>query len=145
MKKIEELLQRCFDGDLNDVEMKQLFFEMSTDGSLRKQFRSLQALRKGIQSIPLQPVPASLDKRIKSLYPMSDNRMSPNKSAFRRIVTKKFTLSMPAFAATVLMLLAGSYFAATNIFVPKQKLEYVYVVEMPAYVVQSNYQIIKTN
>jgi len=145
MKQNEELLQRCFDGDLNDDEMKQLFFAMSNDKILRKQFRSFQTLRLGLQSIPLQNVPVKLDERIKSLHSVSRDEILPSKSALRRVITKRFTLSVPAFAATILLLLAGSYFAATNIFVRQPKMEYVYVVEMPAYVVQSNYQIIKTN
>ena len=131
MKQNEELLQRCFDGDLNDDEMKQLFFAMSNDKILRKQFRSFQTLRLGLQSIPLQNVPVKLDERIKSLHSVSRDGILPSKSALRRVFTKRFTLSVPAFAATVLLLLAGSYFAATNIFVQQPKKEYVYVLQIP--------------
>ncbi len=139
MKKDEELLQGFVDNDLNDEEMKNLFLELSTNEVLRKQFRTLQTLRDELHSIPTPNVPATLDVKIKSLSLSSHLRLLPNKSVLRRIVDKKFTLSIPVFAATVLLLLVGSYVAATTIFVQKQKTEYVYVVEMPAYVVQSNY------
>ena len=144
MKKNEELLQRCFDSDLNDDEMESLFSEMSKDKTLRVQFRSLQKLQTELRSIPSPNVPATLDERITSTFVAPRTGMFPSRSAFQRIYRKKFTLSIPAFAATILLLLAGSYVAAKTIFIPKQKLEYIYVVEMPTYVVQSNYQI-KTN
>ena len=139
MKKDEELLQRFVDNDLNDEEMKNLFLELSTNEVLRKQFRTLQTLRDELHSIPTPNVPATLDEKIKQLTSVPKIKMLSNKSALRRVVTKKFTLSMPAFAATILLLLVGSYFAATNIFVSKTETEYVYVVEMQPVIIQSNY------
>ncbi len=139
MKKNEELLNRFIDNDLNDEEMKVLFLELSTNEVLRTQFRTLQTLRDGLLSIPSPDVPLTLDLKIKSLSSSSQLRLLPNRSVLRRVVDKKFTLSIPTFAATVLLLLMGSYIAATTIFVQKQKTEYVYVVEMQPVIIRSNY------
>ena len=139
MKKDEELLQRFVDNDLNDEEMKNLFLELSTNEVLRKQFRTLQTLRDELRSFSSVNVPVTIDEKIKQLTSVPKIKMLSNKSALRRVVTKKFTLSMPAFAATILLLLVGSYFAATNIFVSKTETEYVYVVEMQPVIIHSNY------
>lgn len=139
MKKNEELLQRFIDNDLSDEEMKILFLELSTNDSLRKQFRTMQTFRSELLSIPSPNVPAALDLKIKSLSSTSQLRLLPNRSVLRRIVGKKLTISIPVFTAAVLLLLAGSYIAATNTFVQKQKTEYVYVVEMQPVIINSNY------
>ena len=139
MKKDEELLQRFVDNDLNDEEMKNLFLELSKDDSLRIQFRLMQTLRDELRSFSSVNVPVTLDVKINSLRSPSQLRLLPNTSALRSVVDKKFTVSVPAFAATILLLLVGSYFAATNIFVSKTETEYVYVVEMQPVIIQSNY------
>lgn len=139
MKKDEELLQGFVDNDLNDEEMKNLFLAMSKDDSLRIQFRLMQTLRDELRSFSSVNVPVTLDVKINSLRSPSQLRLLPNTSALRSVVDKKFTVSVPAFAATILLLLVGSYFAATNIFVSKTETEYVYVVEMQPVIIQSNY------
>lgn len=131
MKKHEELLQRCFDGDLNDDEMRNLFSAMSNDEMLREQFRSLQMLRNGLQSLQSQIVPAALDERIKRMSFATQRTMLSGESILRRIMERKFVLSIPAFAATVLLLLAGSYFAATKIQTQQGVTEFVYIMELP--------------
>lgn len=131
MKKNEELLQRCFDGDLNDDEMKYLFSAMSNDEMLREQFRSLQTLRTVIQSLQSQNVPTTLDDRIKRMSLTPHGTMPFSESVLRRIVGKKFILSIPAIAATVLILLAGSYFVTTKMLVPKAETEFVYIMQLP--------------
>ncbi|MDP1677419.1 MAG: hypothetical protein Q8L88_11195 [Bacteroidota bacterium] len=131
MKKNEELLQRCFDGDLNDDEMKNLFSEMSTDETLRMQFRSFQTLRQGLRSTPVHDVPVKLDERIKRLSLTSHVKMLSDKSRLQNFLSKKFSFSMPAFAATVLLLLVGSYFAATIVLAPKAETELVYIMQLP--------------
>jgi hypothetical protein len=139
MKKNEELLQRFLDNDLNDNEMKKLFIELSTNDVLRKQFRTMQTFRIELQSIPSQNVPVALDMKIKSLSSSSELRLLPNKSLLRRVVEREFKFSIPAFAATILLLLVGSYVAATNVFVRKAVTEYIYVIEIEPITIQSSY------
>jgi len=139
MKKNEELLQRFVDNDLNDEEMKNLFLELSTNNALRKQFRTMQTFRSELLSIPSSNVPVTLDLKIKSLSSNSQLKLLPNKSALRHVMGKKFTFSIPAFAATVLLLLVGSYFAATNFFVQKPLTEYVYVIEIEPITIRSSF------
>ncbi len=131
MKTIDELLQRCFDGDLNDDEMKQLFVEMSIDGSLRKQFQSLQTLRNGLRSIPLPGTTGMLDDRIKRLHLNTSVRIQSGRSFFQRIMNKKFSFSIPAFAAAVLLLIVGGYFTVTKIAAPKTETEFIYIMQLP--------------
>jgi hypothetical protein len=131
MKKSEELLQRCFDGDLNDSEMKELFFEMSNNDELRIQFRSLQTLRRGLQSLRSPNVPQSLDKRINRMNAVPPFANLPGTFGLRQIIAKKFTLSIPAFAAAVLLLLAGSYFAVSKVAAAKTETEFVYIMQLP--------------
>ncbi len=139
MKKNEELLHRFIDNDLNDEELKNLFNELSTNEVLRTQFRDLQKLRNELLSIPTPNVPLTLDLKIKSLSSSSQLRLLPNRSVLRRVVDKKFTLSIPAFAATILFLLVGSYVAATNVFVRKAVTEYVYVIEIEPITIRSSF------
>ena len=145
MNKTEELLQRCFDSDLNDAEMKELFRELGKDAELRKSFRSLQSLRNDLRSITSPQISSLLDERIGKISVSSSAAYDAHRSPMRRMVMKKMSVSIPAMAAVLLILLMGSYFAAVNFFVPQQKTEYVYVVEMPAYVVQSSTSIITNN
>ncbi|MEI7907868.1 MAG: hypothetical protein WCI84_10985 [Bacteroidota bacterium] len=146
MTQNEELLQRCFDGDVNDEEMKNLFVVLCKDGGLRNTFRSLQMLRRDLHSIPVPNVSPALDERIKTLNKYSLLRLLPDRPSLKKFTAKKITMSVPAIAAALLLMVIGSYFAATTIEVtPKPETEYVYVVEMPAYVVQSSYQTIKNN
>lgn len=139
MKKNEELLQRYIDNDLNDVELKNLFIELSTNDALRMHYRRMQTLRSELHSIPPPNVPITLDLKIKSLSSSSQLRLLPNRSLLQKVVEKKFTLSIPAFVATILFLLVGSYVAATTIFVQKQKTEYVYVVEIEPITIRSSF------
>lgn len=146
MTQNEELLQRCFDADLNDEEMKNLFLVLGKDGGLRNTFRSLQTLRRELHSIPAPNVPPELDERIKALSRYSMLHLLPDRPSLKNFAAKKITMSVPALAAALLLMVIGSYFAATTgEGVPKPETEYVYVVEMPAYVVQSSYQTIKNN
>ena len=146
MTQNEELLQRCFDGDVNDEEMKNLFVVLCKDGGLRNTFRSLQALRRDLHSIPAPNISPALDERIKALNRSSMLRLLPDRPSLKKFAAKKITMSVPALAAALLLMVIGSYFAATTVEVaPKPETEYVYVVEMPAYVVQSSYQTIKNN
>ncbi|MFA5832542.1 MAG: hypothetical protein WDA22_03590 [Bacteroidota bacterium] len=141
----EELLFRCFDEDLNDDEMKKLFVDLSKDDDLRNSFRNMLRLQHDLQMISKPTVPHALDMQMKTLSSSSRLSNMPDRPLLRRIVSKKISLSIPAFAAAMLLMLLGSYILATNVAVQKPKMEYVYVVEMPAYVVQSNYNPIKNN
>ncbi|MFA6457068.1 MAG: hypothetical protein WCW40_09625 [Bacteroidota bacterium] len=145
MKEYEELLQRCFDNDLDDKELKTLFAEMSKNASLRASFCALQSMRQDLHAIPVPEFPRALDERVRSINRGLILRMFPNAVPVHRFVEKKISFSVPAIAASILLLLFGSYYAATRFFVPQPRMEYVYVVEMPAYVVQSSYQEIKNN
>ena len=131
MTKNDELLQRCLDGELNDEEMKQLFFEMSNDEALRKQFRSFQSLRRGLQTIPIPSVPIKLDEKIKRLSLTPQIKRSLNKSVMEKVLSKKLSFSMPAFVGTALLLLLGSYFAATKIIPSRAETEFVYIMQLP--------------
>lgn len=137
MNKSDELLQRCFDNDLNDEEMQILFAELSGTREMRKQFRFLQELKMELRSNTTIQVPSSLDERIRSLILTRHRSNLPDASPLRRIISRKFTISVPAFVATVLFLFVGAYFAAANVIKQKTETEYVYIVEMPPYVVQS--------
>ena len=146
MTQNEELLQRCFDADLNDDEMKNLFLVLGKDGGLRNTFRSLQTLRRDLLSIPAPNISPALDERIKALNRSSMLRLLPDRPSLKKFAAKKITMSVPALAAALLLMVIGSYFAVSTVEVgPKPETEYVYVVEMPAYVVQSSYQSIKNN
>ncbi|MFA6468139.1 MAG: hypothetical protein WCW35_04515 [Bacteroidota bacterium] len=145
MNEKEELLQRCFDNDLDDGELRMLFVELGKNAVLRRSFRAMQLLREDLHSISSPEVPRTLDERIERIGRRSVLRLLPNAAPFKRFAIKKISVSAPAIAASFLLVLFGSYYAATRIFVPVPKMEYVYVVEMPAYVVQSNYQEIKNN
>ena len=67
MSTNEELVQRCFDMDLSDDEMKKLFFDLSKDGELRKTFRSMQSLQHDLHNISQPIVPSQLDRKVESL------------------------------------------------------------------------------
>ncbi len=145
MKENEELLQRCFDGDLSDREMKKLFGDLSIQEKLREQFRAFQRLRNDLQTVPVHPVPVSLDLRIQSVIPQKQMRLLQHSSVVKRFVEKRFSVSIPAIAATLLVTFAVCYAAAIMMFTTTPAKEYVYVVELPAYVVKSNHPHIINN
>jgi len=145
MNSNEELLHRCFDADLNDNEMKKLFLDLSKNADLRNTFRKFQSLQHDLHMLSQPAVPASLDARMSTLRPALRFRQMQDRPLLRRIVSKKISLSLPALAAAFLLMIMGGYFAVTNVAIPKPKVEYVYVVEMPAYIVQSNYTSLKNN
>lgn len=139
MKMTEELLQRCFDLDLNDEEMKKLFSELSKDKELRKTFRLMQSLQNDLRSI-LQPIVSSqLDKKVDAMIFSSSFHSTSGTQNLLHLRTKRWSVSLPAIAATFLLMLTASYLAATTIFAPEPETEYVYVVEMEPIIIRSNY------
>lgn len=139
MKKNEELLHRCLDGDLNDVEMQHLFLAMSNDAELRSLYRELQSLQSGLQSIPKPVVPESLDKRMQSFSPPVQRTLVADRPSMRRFIGKRISLPLPAMIAMVLFAVIGSYVAAKSSLIAVPEKEFIYVVEMQPVVIQSNY------
>ncbi|MCK9408606.1 MAG: hypothetical protein WCX28_13990 [Bacteriovoracaceae bacterium] len=144
MNSSEELLQRCFDNDLGDNEMKALFTELSTSVQLRYEFRSFQSMRTGLNAADNPSIPLSLDTRMESLFSSTLFRVS-SLVLLNAVVSKRFTVSIAAIAATLVLVLFGSYIAAINTIPSSTTTEYVYVSELPAYVVQSSFHEIKNN
>lgn len=133
----EEMLQRCFDNDLTDDELKTFFASLAKDRRLRDDYKAMHVLRNDLRTAPTIPVPVALDERVNAVIASHRRKFIPDAIPVRRFFSRRLTFSVPAFAAMIVLLLAGSYFAATTVVRPVQQTEYVYVVEMPAYVVQS--------
>ncbi len=132
-------LQRCLDEELNDNEMKELFVQMTKDAGLRKDFRSLLALKKEIQRMP-DPVNHSQSRSASGIF--STNRLLPG-TADRMspfgIFSTHLSIRVPVFAAILVAVGITGYFTATNLFQSQQKTEYVYVIEMPPVIINSSY------
>ena len=139
MSTNEELVQRCFDMDLSDDEMKKLFFDLSKDGELRKTFRSMQSLQHDLHNISQPIVPSQLDRKVESLIFSTPAHSSSYNLKLHHLRTKRWSVSLPAIAASILLMLAASYVTATTIFTPAPETEYVYVVEMEPIIIRSNY------
>jgi negative regulator of sigma E activity len=133
----DEMLQRCFDNDLTDDELKTFFAALAKERKLRDEYKEMHVLRNDLRAAPSIPVPAALDERVNAMIASHRRRFIPDASPVRRFFSRRLTLSIPAFAALIVLMLAGSFYAATTVFRPVQQTAYVYVVEMPAYVVQS--------
>lgn len=137
MIHLEEMLQRCFDNDLTDDELKIFFATLAKDRNLRDDYKEMHVLRNDLRAALSMPVPAALDERVNATIASHRQGFIPDAAPVRRFFSRRLTLSVPAFAALIVLLLAGSFYAATTVLRPEQRTEFVYVVEMPAYVVQS--------
>jgi len=137
MNTHDEILQRCFDDDLNDDEMKSLFTLLSKNKVLREEYKAMHALRNEFRSGESYRVPAHLDDRVNDMIASHRRTFIRNAAPVKRFFARRLSFSVPAFAALIVLMLAGSYVAAATWFKPARLTEYVYVVEMPAYVVQS--------
>ncbi|MBP6673098.1 MAG: hypothetical protein KA247_08110 [Bacteroidetes bacterium] len=135
----DDELQRCLDEDLNDDEMRMLFSHMAKDAGLRKDFRSLLALKKEIQRMP-DPVNHSQSRSASGIF--STNRLLPGTADRLRssgIFSTHLSIRVPVFAAILVAVGITGYFTATNLFQSQQKTEYVYVIEMPPVIIKSSY------
>ncbi|MFZ4621588.1 MAG: hypothetical protein ACOYNS_13590 [Bacteroidota bacterium] len=134
-----DLLQRCLDEDLNDVEMKQLFTRLSSDEQLRKEFRSLTALKNELRRIP-DPIPPINSQTISRMN-SSDHGSIRNggRISFNRLITSKTAVRIPVLAALLLAVGLAGYGAMMLMFPNQSRTEYVYVVEMPPVIIQSSY------
>ncbi len=131
----DELLQRCFDGDLNDAEMELLFSRMGNDAGLRKDFRSLMSLRNDLQTIRDRMEPLRESTRP---IPVSGQILQkPDRPSIRTRFNKKISVSIPVLTMVSILILIGTYSLTRSMTERQQDLQYVYFGEMPAYVVQS--------
>ncbi len=141
MKHDQENVHRCLDNDLSDAEMKELFLTLGRSPARRKEFRALLQLRHELRSEPIS-VPSSLDERIQPVLRPPAATILPFPAS---IVRRRISFSLPAAAAALLLMLAMGYAAATSFAVPEQRNKYVYIVELPAYVVSGSHTQIVNN
>ncbi len=132
-----EMLHRLIDNELPDDGMREVFGELKENRMLREQFRSLLILTHMLHASASEPVPASLDTKVEALFRTHRPQFAIDASPVRNFFARKIRIPMPAFAAAMLLILLGSYIALTNVPSVTQHTEYVYVLEMPPYVVQS--------
>jgi hypothetical protein len=135
----EELLQRCFDNDLTDKEMKMLFTALSSSASLRGEFKDLQTLRSELNVLRHPSVPASLDRKVESITASAFSGWSLNRPAFRRVLSRR--IPVPAYAlltAAVILIIGSMAFYGQQMLRPSVT-HYVYVYEMQPFVVQSHF------
>ncbi len=126
-------LQRCLDEDLNDEEMRILFSQMAQDTELRKDFRGLMALKFEFHRL-------NDERNTVTSKPVKRESMMMG-----RIIGRRLSISVPALAAVILMAVIGTYSLMRQ---SREKVfedRYVYVMEMPAYIVQSSYTQTKNN
>ncbi|MFA6541951.1 MAG: hypothetical protein WCT99_10150 [Bacteroidota bacterium] len=132
MNAHEELLQRCFDNDLTDTEMEILFRELSINKGLRHEFKDLSLLLDDVREAFVIDQPQPNESILRS------NATAPyigGKSPVRRLITKKITVPIPIAIVIFLLTIIGSIYSVKAL-TPIQKPEYVYLMEMPPYVVQ---------
>lgn len=139
MRPYDDDLQRCFDEDLNDEEMRMLFVHMSNNADARKDFRSLLSLKRELQMVqspvlrPSTPSPSSF---------FSQNRVferQQHPAGILGIISSHISIRVPVFAMIIAAIGIAGYFAAVNVMQSRPKTEYVYVVEMPPVIIRSNY------
>lgn len=139
----DELLQRCFDGDLNDAEMEQLFSRMGNDAGLRKDFRSLMSLRNDLQMIRDRMEP--LRESVRPIPVSGHQFQKPDRPSLRSHFNKKISVSIPVLTMVSILILFGTYSITRSMTERKQDMQYVYFGEMPAYVVQSSNDVVNIN
>lgn len=126
-------LQRCLDEDLNDEEMRILFSQMAQDAELRKDFRGLMALKFEFHRL-------HDERNMVTTKPVKRESMMMG-----TIIGRRLSITVPALAAVILMAVLGTYSliqqSRGNVFEER----YVYMMEMPAYVVQSSTMQTKNN
>jgi hypothetical protein len=137
MNANDEMLHRLIDNELPDDDMRDLFGVLQHNRMLREQFRSLLDLTHMLHAGAAEPVPATLDKKVEALFRTHRPQFTVNASPIRKMFARKIRVPLPAFAAAILLILLGSYFTLTALPEVTRQTEYVYVVEMPPYVVQS--------
>lgn len=142
MSNTDELLQRCFDGDLNDEESQMLFTRLSAQRQLREEFRALADLKNNIRGTRSIPFPRALDDRIRPMFARGKRTMAPDALSVRGIFRRRLTIPVPAFAVLILIMIAGILFSLRPETPPQYKTEVIYLSEMPTYVVQST--VVKT-
>ena len=143
MNANDEMLHRLMDNELPDEGMRELFGELQHNRMLREQFRSLLNLTHVLHAGASEPVPASLDTKVEALFRTHRPQFAVDASPIRKMFARKIRIPLPAFAAAVLLILLGSYVALTTLPAVTRQTEYVYVVEMPPYVVQSTvYEVV---
>jgi hypothetical protein len=137
MNANDEMLHRLMDNELPDDGMREVFDALQKNRMLRDQFRSLLDLTRVLHAGATEPVPASLDTKVEALFRTHRPKFAVDASPIRKMFARKVRIPLPAFAAAILLILLGSYFTLTALPDVTRQTEYVYVVEMPPYVVQS--------
>ncbi len=134
-----DLLQRCMDDDLNDEEMKHLFATLSSDEQLRKDFRSLAALKNELRRIPDPLPPIYTNSGVRKYSADNGSIRKGGRISFNRLITSKISVRIPVIAALLLTMGLAGYGAMMLMFPKQPRTEYVYVVEMPPVIIQSSY------
>jgi len=137
MNANDEMLHRLMDNELPDDGMREVFGALQQNRMLREQFRSLLDLTRVLHAGASEPVPASHDTKVEALFRTHRPQFAVDASPIRKMFARKIRVPLPAFAAALLLILLGSYVALTTLPAVTQQTEYVYVSEMPPYVVQS--------
>lgn len=135
----EEQLQRLFDNDLSDKELKSLCTALSTSAALRDEFRLFQQMRNGLHTVDHIPVPESLDRRVESLTAKTRIQWSFQLPSLSRLFALRIPIPAAALITVLAVMLIGSLFVYQYTISRQQATQYVYVYEMQPVVVQSHY------
>lgn len=133
----DDLLHQLIDNELPDDGMREAFGALTENRMLRERFRSILAMTHMMHASVPEPVPASLDLKVEALFRAHRPHKAIDASPIRDFFARTIRIPMPAFAAAVLLILVLGTVALSYSPAVTQQTEYVYVVEMPPYVVQS--------
>jgi hypothetical protein len=139
MNSSEELLQRCFDNDLNDTEMRTLFTTLSTSVRLREEFRSFQTMRMQLLALNTAVATSTLDRRIETLPGRPQEFWHAARLPVRRLFSKRIRVPVLAMIVAAAVLLFSSMIAAIQLSSQQPVTQYVYVYELQPVVVQSHF------
>jgi anti-sigma factor RsiW len=134
MTNNEELLQRCFDNDLNDAEMKRLFAALAGSASLREEFSSMQGMQHSLRSVAQYLPSVSLDRRVEQL---TSGRRTTAAAPIRTLFRRTVPLRTVAIAVMLFVFVAGSLLLVLPVSKKEIETQYVYIVQMPPVVVTS--------
>lgn len=135
----EEQLQRLFDNDLSDKELKSLCTALGASAALREEFRSFQQMRSGLHTMDHIPVPESLDRRVESLTTKIRIQWPFQLPSLSRFFSLRIPVPAAALITVLAVMLFGSLFVYQYTISRQPVTQYVYVYEMQPVVVQSHY------